>query len=165
MNENGCRGSEDLDGGQSHGYEDHIGRRLALTAKKVRAYVDGKVAEEGSTLNVVILARILATEPGLSQRELADRLHLGGPATLRHVDRMESDGLLARHPDPRDRRVHRLELTPAGKRRLTHLEKVTGAADAAITSELTAEEITQLLGYLDRLASRAAELRDQEVDA
>ncbi len=145
-------------------YETYVARRLALTAKTVRAYVERCVAEEDTTLSVVILARILAAEPGLSQRELADRVHLGGPATLRHVDRMEADGLLVRQPDPNDRRVHRLELTPAGTRRLTQLEKVTARADAALTEAFTPEEIETLLGYLDRLVIRAAELRDQEVD-
>jgi MarR family transcriptional regulator, transcriptional regulator for hemolysin len=146
-------------------YERFVGRRLALTAKAVRACMEARVAKEDTTFSVVILSRLIAAEPGLSQRELADRAHLGGPATLRHVDRMEAEGLLVRHPDPKDRRVHRLELTAAGKRRLTQLEKVTAIADAELTSDFTPEEITTLLGYLDRLAARAAELRDQEVNA
>src|SRR5882757_2284337 len=45
------------------------------------------------------------------------RVTVGGTSKL--VDRIEKAGLIARQPDPDDRRASRVALTTAGKRRLT----------------------------------------------
>src|SRR3954453_15498670 len=45
------------------------------------------------------------------------RVTVGGTSKL--VDRIERPGLIARKPDPDDRRASRVALTTAGKRRLT----------------------------------------------
>ncbi len=136
-----------------------------MTAKAVRAYTEGRMAEAGTTLSVVIVARILAAEPGLSQREVASRMHLRSPTVTRHLDRMAADGLIARERDPDDRRVQRIHLTDAGAAALARLERVAASADRALTAVLDADELATLEGLLDRLADRARELQDQEVPA
>ena len=57
----------------------------------------------------------LHREPGLTQRELADRMGIA-PATLSvSVRRMETAGLVRRQPDELDARVQRLFLTDDGE--------------------------------------------------
>src|SRR5450756_3002100 len=62
----------------------------------------------------------LADEPGqqLRMRELAERSHLTPSGLTRRVDRLESDGLLARVGCPDDRRGAFAQLTPVS---YTHL--------------------------------------------
>jgi len=51
----------------------------------------------------------------LSMGELADRLLCDASNVTGIVDRLEARGLVERQPDPDDRRVRRLVLTPAGR--------------------------------------------------
>jgi MarR family transcriptional regulator for hemolysin len=139
-----------------------IGRRLAMTAKAVRAVAERRLAASGSTLSAVIIARIVAAEPGLSQRQLADRMHIQGPTVLRHLDRMEADGLITRTRDDADRRVQRIHLTPQGHEARRDLEAVADAASASLTQDFTPDELAALEGYLDRLAARAHHLLAEE---
>src|SRR6478735_7385525 len=71
-----------------HQYE-YVGRRLALTARLVRAYADQQMARVDSSITVAIIAKIVAADPGLSQRELAGRMGVEGPTMARHLDRLE----------------------------------------------------------------------------
>ena len=50
----------------------------------------------------------------MTQAALATHAHLEGATITHHVDRLEKAGLVRRVLDPDDRRVRRLELTPAG---------------------------------------------------
>jgi len=144
------------------GREMAIGRRLGMTAKAARAVAEREMAANGSTLSAVIIARIVAAEPGLSQRQLADRMHIQGPTVLRHLDRMEAEGLITRTRDDRDRRVQRIDLTPKGHAVRTELEAVADATSASLTQIFTADELAAFEGYLDRLAARADDLLAEE---
>ncbi len=57
----------------------------------------------------------LCREAGLTQRELAQRLHIAAATLSVSVRRMETAGLVLRRPDEKDARVTRLYLTPKGE--------------------------------------------------
>jgi len=139
-----------------------IGRRVAMTAKAARALAERQLGSAGSNLSTVIIARIVAAEPGLSQRQIADRMHIQGPTVLRHLDRMEADGLLTRTRDDADRRVQRVRLTPKGHAARRRLEAVADATSASLTEVFTPDELAAFEGYLDRLAARATDLLAEE---
>ena len=54
---------------------------------------------------------------------------MGGPALVRHIDRLEADGIVTRTRDPADRRVIRLRLTAAGARPLDEIRAVMSRCD------------------------------------
>jgi DNA-binding MarR family transcriptional regulator len=58
---------------------------------------------------------IIAKNEGISQRELADMLHLSPPTVTAMLQKMERNGLVERHDDPSDLRITRLKLTDAGR--------------------------------------------------
>jgi len=60
-----------------------------------------------------ILVNIFRT-PGISQQDLADKLLVGRSNLSMLLPQLEKRGLLVRRGDPQDRRILRLELTPAG---------------------------------------------------
>lgn len=81
---------------------------------------------------------------------LALRVTVGGTSKL--VDRIERAGLIAREPDPDDRRASRVALTAAGKRKLTAAVKTYEAEVASILDGvLSAEEQQQMSNYVSRL--------------
>lgn len=53
-------------------------------------------------------------EPGKSQRELADRLHIERATLTVMVQKMEKAGLITRRPDPNDQRILRIYPTDRG---------------------------------------------------
>jgi hypothetical protein len=74
----------------------------------------------------------------------------GGTSKL--VDRIERAGLIAREPDPDDRRASRLVLTTAGKRKLTAAVKTYEAEVGSILGGvLRPEEQQQMSDYVSRL--------------
>jgi DNA-binding MarR family transcriptional regulator len=68
-----------------------------------------------------ILVKLERT-PGLSQNELAGLLEVEPITVGRLVDKLEGRGLVKRSPDPRDRRIWRLALTPKAKPILKQIE-------------------------------------------
>lgn len=144
------------------GEEMPIGRRLSMTAKAARAVAERDMAANGTTLSAAIIVRIVAREPGLSQRQLADRMHIQGPTVLRHLDRLEADGLITRTRDALDRRVQRIDLTPKGQQARDRLSVVADAASASLTEIFTPDELGAFEEYLDRLAVHARDLLAEE---
>jgi DNA-binding MarR family transcriptional regulator len=61
-------------------------------------------------------------EGPVPMRELASRLACDASNVTGIVDGLEGRGLVERRPDPRDRRVKQLVLTPEGKRRRAALD-------------------------------------------
>ena len=89
-------------------------RQLVFTAKDVRTAFEATLERAGGSLGVWIVLNAVSDEGFISHRILATRAHVDGATITHHVDRAEALGLVRRQVDPDDRRVRRLELTPAG---------------------------------------------------
>lgn len=88
--------------------------------------------------------------------DLSQALRVTVSGTSRLVDRIEQAGLLARQPDPDDRRAVRAALTPAGKRRLTAAIKTYEAGAAAILdAAVRPDEQQQMHDQVTRLLTTA----------
>jgi MarR family transcriptional regulator, transcriptional regulator for hemolysin len=86
---------------------------LLDVARQVRSYGDQLAQAHGMTrAQLIILAR-LEHQPELSQNELATIAEVAPMTIARLIDRLEEHGMVTRCPDPEDRRVWRLRLTPA----------------------------------------------------
>jgi DNA-binding MarR family transcriptional regulator len=78
------------------------------------------------------------------------RITVGGTSKL--VDRIEEAGLIAREPDPGDRRASRVALTTAGKRKLiTALKTYEAEVASILDGVLSSEEQHQMSDYVSRL--------------
>jgi DNA-binding MarR family transcriptional regulator len=119
----------------------------------VRAWGDRALADlDSSVTEWIVLFNIgRAAAPGASQAEIARFSDMGGPALVRHVDRLEADGLVARTRDPADRRTFRLNLTASGRKHLAALGKVIARTDARLRAVLTDEEAAVMQRALDKL--------------
>src|SRR3954453_20313113 len=131
--------------------EVRLGRQLAVTSKYLREAFERTLAEHDASLPSWILLSVLAEEDGISQRQLAARMHLEPTTIVRHVDRLAEDGLVARRRDATDRRITRIELTAAGRGRHRELLVVVGGLERDLRSCLSEREQTTLLKLLDRI--------------
>src|SRR5262245_13441035 len=110
---------------------DPIGRYVGRTHKILRQWGDRHLEPLGATMTdwIVLVHVDGADEPGLSQIETAGFADMGGPALIRHLDRLERDGILVRKRDAHDRRIVRVTLTDKGRARLAELRVVIEATD------------------------------------
>jgi MarR family transcriptional regulator for hemolysin len=131
--------------------EEPLGRQLAITGRMVRERFDGCLNEHGASLTTWAVLRSAEHEEGLSQRELAARMSIESPTLVRHLDRLEEEGLVVRRRDDQDRRVTRVALTTAGHRRYAELREVAASVDAQLRSLLTDHEIETLERALHRI--------------
>ena len=129
-----------------------LGRELALTAKAVRAWVDEAFGRHGSSLaNWILLQNAAGTDDPPSQSELAEKMSIGGATLVRHLDRLEADGLVTRTTDPRDRRVTRISLTPRGEEHFADLLAVARAVDSELRGLVSEREERVFRTVLERL--------------
>ncbi|HEY5166005.1 MAG TPA: MarR family transcriptional regulator [Acidimicrobiia bacterium] len=110
----------------------------------MRDRFDGCLNEHGASLTTWAVLRSTEHEDGLSQRELASRMSIESPTLVRHLDRLEDEGLVVRRRDAQDRRVVRVGLTPAGHRRYAELRDVAANVDSQLRSLLDDDEIATL---------------------
>jgi DNA-binding MarR family transcriptional regulator len=99
---------------------------------------------------IPVLTALAAGGPS-SQKALAERLGVNRTVMVQFVDRLEADGLVARHRDPGDRRTYALDLTDAGRAALVDIEADVVAAEARTCRNLTASERGDLNALLRRL--------------
>jgi DNA-binding MarR family transcriptional regulator len=93
-----------------------------------------------------------AREGSMRVGDLARALRVTVGGTSKLVDRIERAGLIAREPDPADRRASRVALTAAGKRKLAAAVKSYEAEVAGIVGGvLSPEEQRQMRDYVSRL--------------
>lgn len=107
--------------------DDYIGYVLSDVARLMRTVFDRRVRELGLTRGQWLVLTRLTRRPGASQTELADMLELDRASAGRMIDRMEIGGWLERRPDPVDRRIKRLHLTPHARSVHTGMWKVAEA--------------------------------------
>lgn len=120
-------------------------RRLLQLRTQLRGFLRWSEAQARSaglppTQHQLLLAIRGHDDPrGPTIGEIADYLYLRHHSSVELADRAAQAGLVERKPDPRDGRVVRLALTPAG------------AAALAKLTELHVEELSRLASYLQKL--------------
>jgi MarR family transcriptional regulator, organic hydroperoxide resistance regulator len=109
------------------------------------------MAEHGLTPSQFFVLSILASEPGISQQELSQRLSVTKGNISGMIERLEGAGFVIREADPQDRRTYRVYATDAGHRAFEAASPGLDAHIAEKFSVLTDEEQTTLLNLLARL--------------
>jgi MarR family transcriptional regulator for hemolysin len=89
-------------------------RELVLVARRWRALADERLGHMGlSEGRWAVLHSLREAETGLSQTALAECAQIEPPTLVRLIDGLEKQGLVERRQCPKDRRVNRINLTPA----------------------------------------------------
>jgi DNA-binding MarR family transcriptional regulator len=100
------------------------------------------------------LSAALATidrEGPLTLGDLAAREHVAPPTITKAVDKLVTEGLVARTPAEHDRRVTLVAATAAGRRRVTQNRRLRTAWLAARLADLSPSDLVQLDAAVDVL--------------
>jgi MarR family transcriptional regulator for hemolysin len=118
-------------------------------ARLMKTYADQAARRYGATrAQWAVLSRLNRCE-GLKQSELAELLDLQPISLTRLLDRLAENGLIERRPDPNDRRVNRLYLTPAARPLLDELTALGEEVMGQVLDGLDDKAVTRLHGDLD----------------
>lgn len=103
---------------------------------------------------------VLAHQDGISQSEMAERLHVSRPTVTTMLQKMEATGVIERRPDAHDQRLTRIYLTQAGKVLVARLDAVFAQLIRAGIGPMTENdraELRRLLGILNENLTQAIE--------
>lgn len=128
-----------------------LGLHLTKVSRTVSRAFDEALAEAGGSLPVWVVLISLKSGQISSQRELAGAVGIQGATLSHHLDAMESAGLVTRRRDPRNRRLHLVELTPDGDALFARLREVASAFDQRLRAGLTEHDVDRLEALLARL--------------
>ena len=133
-----------------------LGRRIWVIHRHSQAWLDRELDYYGIGCGQLRFLMELYLVDGINQEQLSERLRVDKGTTARAVKKLEELGYLQRSRDPEDRRVYRLQLTPAGK----ELGPVVRETRKKLTERLTAGfsegERETLRGLLDRVVHNIA---------
>jgi MarR family transcriptional regulator, transcriptional regulator for hemolysin len=138
-----------------------VGQQLAFTAKVLREWFEQQLADAGGSLTTwIVLSAAINSPESPSQSELAAYMGIGGPTLVRHIDRLESEGLLTRRRDDVDRRVTRIDITTAGRQRHRELGEVSARTDAELRSLISDHDEQIVRSVLQRFTDHVAASND-----
>lgn len=136
-------------------YSDSLGRLLGYASGQMTRALNKALEQHGTGLTAEQFRVMthLWTSDGITQTELAVKTMRDRATTTRILDLLERDGFVKREPDPTDRRIYRVKLTPTGKAIETKAQIAARQVIDQSTSDLTIEEVTQLKQLLKKLVT------------
>ena len=142
--------------------ESHIGFLISDVARLMRTAFDRRVHQLGLTRAQWLVLTRLNRRPGASQSELADMLEVERPTAGRMVDRLERKGWVIRRPDPADRRINRLFLSPEADRIRAGMLDIADQTLEEALAPLSATERASLGDGLAKVKQRLLTMADRE---
>jgi DNA-binding MarR family transcriptional regulator len=136
-------------------------RALRRTFLLQRQLMEKALAAKGSHPGEAMCVRLLDEHEGMSQRDLADVLHLSRPRVTAILQRLERAGAVARRVDEHDQRLTRVALTVEGRRLAEGLRAVFVTCITRTIGGLSEDErreLERLLGSLAENTTRALNL-------
>jgi MarR family transcriptional regulator for hemolysin len=128
-----------------------VGQHLARTAKEVTRAFDDALAEAGGSQPAWLVLISLKTRRLASQRELADAVGIREATLTHHLNAMDAGGLITRRRDPENRRVHLVQLTPAGEEAFYRMRTAAFAFNDRLRAGFGDDELEEFRRVLDRL--------------
>jgi DNA-binding MarR family transcriptional regulator len=129
----------------------------ALLARATRRLIEEEApvlaAHDLSMWGYIVLSR-LATAPAETQLSLAQEIGYDKSRLIGLLDELERDGLLARLPDPGDRRAKIVDLTATGRSRQAAAQREIKQMERRLLRGVGAAEVAGLRRSLARLGER-----------
>jgi len=132
-----------------------IGLRLTQVSRAVSRAFDDALAGAGGSLPIWLVLLNLKTRSLANQRALAEAMGISEATLTHHLNAMEASGLVTRHRDPANRRVHVVALTEAGEQAFLRLRDAAMTFDRQLRRGISDQEAATLSEVLGRLAANA----------
>lgn len=129
-----------------------LAERFFRVAGRLHSGLDAALGEVGlSVPTLLALEQLIEAGKPLPLGQLAARTECGKSHMTQLVDRLETEGLVARTPDPEDRRSVLAALTEEGERRYVAGIQVVGRVEEEFFGRLGRRDRGRFHACLDRL--------------
>lgn len=137
-----------------------------VSAAFSRVAADSVSELPGGPRGYLVLVALACGEPP-SQLALAKEVSLDRTVMTYLLDDLESQELITRRPDPRDRRARQVLITDTGRTRLKQVRHGLSAAETRLLADLSGQDAEQLRTLLSRVAQTAQResIAPEETDA
>jgi MarR family transcriptional regulator, transcriptional regulator for hemolysin len=125
--------------------------RISVLARILRNNFDRQVAVLNVTRSQWAMIVVVATNPGATQRVIADLLEMSEASAGRLVDRLVGEGLLERRSRDDDRRAKAIYLTEAAEPLLDKLTVIALENEERMFKGFNDEELEAFKALLDRV--------------
>ena len=146
--------------GQNRINGDRAPSTLAFLLSQVGIHASRQFAEriEAAGINPPLfrVLNLVDAAEGRSQQAIGQAIEVPASRMVAIVDELEQRGLVERRPDPADRRVRALYLTPEGKQTLARGRKIAKQHEEELTRGLAAADRKRLLDLLQKMVDAQA---------
>jgi DNA-binding MarR family transcriptional regulator len=137
--------------------EDHQRRRdlAAMLQPVLRALIEAELpvlAKHGITMWGYVVLNALQDAPQSTQSALAEKIGADKTRIIATLDDLQAAGLIAREPDPADRRARLLSITPAGRHVRRQVQEEIQRNEERVLAELPPAERAAFLRAAARLS-------------
>ena len=122
---------------------------VSALRRELRKVYDRELAPTGLSLAFAWPIVLIAEQPGMSQRELAERLEIEGPTLVRLLHQLGAMDLVTRQQNPDDHRANTLHLTPAGRSTAKRLRRAMDGVRARLLAGVSDDELADALRVFD----------------
>jgi len=138
--------------------EETIGLLLVDGARLLRLQIDRALEEAGLGLTAGEARTLgyVALYPASRQTALAAQMNVEPMTLVTFLDKLESRGLIAREPDPTDRRAKIVQLAPDAQPTLDQVLGVTRKVQEEALQDFRPEEVEMLRTLLKRMRANIA---------
>jgi DNA-binding MarR family transcriptional regulator len=130
---------------------EHIAYLLAQANRQVHQQLDEKFRDEGVPVEQWRILKLLVENNGRSMSDLTQAALLNHPTLTKMIDRMVSDALVYRRPDPKDGRKVLIFVAERGRALNDRLNRLANMRQAEIIEgygDRATEELKRLLSEL-----------------
>ena len=132
---------------------------LSVTSNRVSERIAGTYgALFGLTIPEWRLVAVIAEAEAITQAQIGERTRMDKVTVSRAAIALAERGLLARAPNPSDRRSHLLSLSDAGQRLYAEVAPKALELETAIFSRFDADEVARFTDMLRRIDAAAREV-------
>jgi DNA-binding MarR family transcriptional regulator len=131
-----------------------LGDAFGAVARRLRSASMASLSTWDVTPSQMRTIRMLASrDGGMRSSELAHHLHIAPRSATEVIDALETKGLVARAPDPTDRRATLVSLTPRGVDLMNDVRRARGLESEKLFDRLSQTDRAHLSRILRRLQS------------
>ncbi|MFE9664776.1 MarR family transcriptional regulator [Streptomyces sp. NPDC005955] len=143
------------------GLAEELGELLVGVNRLTRRKLRGGLVDPPLPVAQAELLRLVRSNPGIRVSAAARELRLAGNSVSTLVRHLTGQGLLAREPDPRDRRAALLRVTPRAARRLRDWDERRAGIYREQWQRLPSRDRDALAAAVPALRRLAAQLHEE----
>ena len=129
----------------------HLARKFTYINMRHRYNMQSLSARIGLYAGQHPILDLLNVKGAMSQRDIAEQLHMSAPNVTAAVKRMLKAGLIKKTSDENDLRVNNIDITDVGRKLSADFKKEMKTYDELLFKDFSDDEKEQLNGYLNRV--------------